>query len=125
MRCTSVCAGLSRAGTAVSGRRSASTRDMRSSAPIDSSRDCDVAALSSTKKGGPRAALSKRYGDCRLLRRDAHLGCGGAHVGVDVLLVLDEVLLEHAHQLARGVVEGGFVLPGLHRIKEMRLDTRY
>ncbi len=59
------------------------------------------------------------------LRRDAHLGRGRAHVGVDVLLVLGEVLLEHAHELARGLVEGGFVLPGLHRIEEVRLDARH
>src|SRR3954470_13347275 len=76
------------------GRRTRATCVHRRSST--SSRDCDVAALSSTKKGGPRAALSKRYGDCRLLRRDAHLGCSSAHVGVDLLLVLDEVLLEHA-----------------------------
>src|SRR5215470_20381379 len=70
----------------------------------------------------PKGRHCKQRSDGRrLLRRDAHLGRSGAHVGIDVLLVLDEVLLEHAHQLARGVVEGGFVLPGLHRIKEMRL----
>src|SRR5262249_40934698 len=58
-----------------------------------------------------------------LLRRDAHFGSGRAHVGIDVLLVFDEVLLEHAHQLARGLVERGFVLPGLHPITHVPPPT--
>src|SRR5262249_46885114 len=59
----------------------------------------------------------------RSLRRDAHLGGGGTHVAVDVLFVFDEILLEHAHELARGFVERRFVLPGLHRVEKMRLDS--
>src|SRR5262245_38594962 len=65
----------------------------------------------SPTKRRPAGRPCKQCNIRRLLRRDAHLGCGGAHVGIDVLLILDEVLLEHAHELARGVVEGGFVLP--------------
>ena len=34
-------------------------------------------------------------------------------MGIDVLFVLDEVLLEHAHELAGGFVERRLVLPGL------------
>src|SRR4051794_22881007 len=59
---------------------------------------------------GARAKPAKRE---TLLRRDAHLGSGGTHVGIDVLFVLDEVLLEHAHALAGGFVERRLVLPGL------------
>jgi hypothetical protein len=43
------------------------------------------------------------------LRRKPHFECGGANVGIDVLSVFDEVVLEHMHQLARGLVERGFV----------------
>ena len=40
--------------------------------------------------------------ECCLLRRNAHLWGGRAHVGIDVLLVLDEkILLEHAPACAR------------------------
>src|ERR1700684_2904219 len=59
------------------------------------------------------------------LRREANLGRGGAHFGVDGLFVFCEVLLEQADQLARGLVERGFILPGLHRIKDVRLDSRH
>src|SRR5271165_2906225 len=59
----------------------------------------------------------------RSFRRDADFGRGRAHLRVDVLFVLDEVRLEHADELARGVVEGGFVAPGLHWIEKMRLDA--
>src|SRR5947209_3403177 len=61
----------------------------------------------------------------RLLRRDAHLWRGGAYVGVDIGLELGEVLLEHAHELARGGVELGLVLPGLERVEQVRLDARH
>src|ERR1700722_13148858 len=66
-------------------------------------------------------------GDClyagALFRRDPHLGRRRLDVGIDVGFVFDEVLLEHAHELARGLIEGRFVLPGLHRIEQMRLDA--
>src|SRR5437763_16988211 len=39
-----------------------------------------------------------------LLSSDAHLGRGRAHLRIDVPLVLDKILLEHAHQLARSLV---------------------
>ena len=39
-----------------------------------------------------------------LLRGEADFRRGGAHVGVDMLLELDEVLLEHGDQLARRLV---------------------
>src|SRR5690242_17696580 len=58
-----------------------------------------------------------------LLRGDAHFRRRGAHVGVDVLLELHEVLLEHADQLARGLVELELVLPGFLRIEQVRLDA--
>ena len=51
-----------------------------------------------------------------LLRGDAHFRRGGAHVGLDVLLELHEVLLEHIDQLARGLIEFELVLPGFLRI---------
>src|SRR5262249_39060985 len=76
-------------------------------------------AGSQIRKLGPRFRGDERSGV--LLRREADLGSGRAHVGIDVLLVFDEVLLEHAYQLARGLVERGFILPGLHRIEQVRL----
>jgi len=63
------------------------------------------------------------YLKCGSLRRDAHFRSCGAHVGFDVVLELNEVLLEHANELPRGLVEFEFVLPGFLRIKEMRLDA--
>src|SRR5665213_487612 len=53
----------------------------------------------------------------RLLRSDAHFRRRRLDVGGDVLLELQEVLLEHADQFARGLVEGRLVLPGLERIE--------
>src|SRR3984957_10459175 len=58
-----------------------------------------------------------------LLRGDADLGLGGADVGVDVALERHEVLLEHADECTRGVVELRLVLPGLVRIEQVRLDA--
>src|SRR5258708_18192896 len=62
---------------------------------------------------------------CLLLCRDAYFGSGRTHVGIDVVLVFHEILLEHPYQLARGLVEGRFVLPGLHRVEEVRFHPRY
>src|SRR5436190_2465183 len=69
-------------------------------------RSCD--ADHRTSLSSFRAARS-----CKSLSGDAHLGRRGAHLGVDIVLELGEVLLEHADELARGVVEGSFVLPRL------------
>src|SRR5690242_396014 len=54
-----------------------------------------------------------------LLRGDPHFRRGRLDVVVDVRLELDEVVLEHAHQLARRLVELGFVLPGLVGIEQV------
>src|SRR5713101_6214931 len=60
-----------------------------------------------------------------LLRRDAHLRRGGLHVGVHLAFEAHEIVAEHAHQLARGLVEVGLVAPGLERIEQVRLDARH
>ena len=54
--------------------------------------------------GDAVARLEYRSG-LRLFRGDPHFRRGGAHVGIDVVLELHEVLLEHVDQLARGLVE--------------------
>src|SRR6267142_5929105 len=106
MRCASGCAGRSRAGTDASGRRSASTRAMRSSMLDTMPATRSEPTYSANEKGGTAAAPQSSSHRRRSLRRDTHLGRGGAHVGVDLLLVFHEVLLEHAHELARGLVAG-------------------
>src|SRR5580704_14869059 len=49
----------------------------------------------------PRCARPRN--DVSSLRRQPHFRRCGADVGVDVLFVFDEIVLEHAHQLARGL----------------------
>src|SRR5260370_517050 len=60
-----------------------------------------------------------------LLRRDAHLRRGGFHVGVHLTFEAHEIVAEHAHQLARGLVEVGLVAPGLERVEQVWLDARH
>src|SRR5260370_3548934 len=57
------------------------------------------------------------------LRRDPHLGRGGADIGVDVAFERHEILLEHGDQAAGGVVELRLALPCLVRIEQLRLDA--
>src|SRR5262249_36141819 len=84
---------------------------------------------SRTRLGSPRSRGRAEWSgwefDENLLCSDAHLGGGGAHLGVDLLFVFDEIFLEHTHQLARGLIERRLILPGLHRIEQVRLDSRH
>src|SRR5215210_5110354 len=66
-----------------------------------------------------RAAGDDRLGG------DRHGGRCGPYVGIHVRLKTLEVLLEHLEQALGGLGEGGFVLPGLDRIEDVRLDARY
>src|ERR1035438_3475114 len=70
---------------------------------------------------------SPYYGETkrRSLRRDAHFRRRRLDVGRDVIFELGEVLLEHADQIARGLVELRLILPGLERVEQMRLDARH
>src|SRR5215813_9832931 len=81
------------------------------------------AQLPAIERAATWAAPDAESNAPRSLGREAHLGRGGLHVGVDVLLVLDEILLEHAHEVARRFVEFRLVLPGLERIEQVRLDA--
>src|SRR5437016_13321110 len=58
-----------------------------------------------------------------LFRRELYFRRGGTDVGVDLRFELGKILLEHANQRARGLVELGLVGPGLDRIEDMRLDA--
>src|ERR1700741_4910254 len=60
----------------------------------------------------PRIIISR----VRLLRSDAHLRCRSENFGINLLLVFDEVLLEHAYELACRGVERRLVGPGFHGI---------
>src|SRR6266436_320785 len=62
----------------------------------------------------------KSYGD---QTGELHFRRGGADVGVDLGFEFCKVLLEHADQRARGLVELGLVGPGLDGIEDMRLDA--
>src|SRR5262245_66678253 len=75
------------------------------------------------KKGGPLRAALFYFRTRRLFRRDTNLGRSRLDVRSDVLLELREIFLEHSHQIARRLVELRFVLPGLERIKKVRLDA--
>src|ERR1700687_3527600 len=68
---------------------------------------------------GTSTAMTKGYS----LRRELHFRRGGADVGVDLGFELGEILLEHADQGPRGLVELGLVGPGLDGIEDMRLDA--
>src|SRR5215470_8424338 len=94
-----------------------------------------ISSWSTTSWPGPRAsrpsprsrrrrgARGKHRPDLRLFGGDPHFRRGGAHVGIDVLLELHEVLLEHVDELARGLIELELVLPGLLRIEQVWLDA--
>src|SRR5579863_6623677 len=58
------------------------------------------------------------------LRRELHFGRGGAHVGIDLGFELGEILLEHADQSARRLVELGLVLPGIDGIENVARHAR-
>src|ERR1700712_1676778 len=60
--------------------------------------------------------------DAVSLRREFYFRRGGADLGVYLRFEPGEILLEHADQRPRGLVELGLVLPGLDRIEDMRLD---
>ena len=83
----------------------------------------------SARERGRKAASSlgvQMTDRASLLRGDAHFGRGRAHVGIDVLSrTSTKFFWNMPHELARGLVERGFVLPGLHRIEQVRLDARH
>src|ERR1700719_4885187 len=58
------------------------------------------------------------------LRRELHLGSGGADVGVDLGFEFGKILLEHADQRARSLVELSLVLPGIDRIENVARHAR-
>src|SRR5215203_3926910 len=60
-----------------------------------------------------------------LFRGDVDLRRRGLHFGVYGLLELREVLLEHANELARSLVEYLLVGPGSLRIEQIGIDTRH
>src|SRR5581483_7171282 len=60
-----------------------------------------------------------------LFRREPHFRRGGTHVGIDVALEGGEILLKHADELARGVLEFGLVGPRLRWMQNMRLHARH
>ena len=64
------------------------------------------------------------YQRAALLRRQLQIRRGGADVGVDLGFELGKILLEHADQRARGLVELGLVLPGVDRIEDFARHTR-
>jgi len=62
--------------------------------------------------------------DPALLRRELHVGRSCAHFGVDLGFELGKVLLEHADQAARGLVELVLVLPGVDRVEDLGRHAR-
>src|SRR6185369_17890329 len=74
------------------------------------------AARRKTKRAALRPPSSFRMARSltgRLLRRELEVRRGGADFGVDLGFELGKVLLEHADQRTRGLVELGLVLPGV------------
>src|ERR1700749_3125692 len=69
-------------------------------------------------------ARNDGYRVAYLLRGELDLGRGRANVGIDLGFELGEVLLEHADQRARGLVEFGLVLPGIHRVENFARHAR-
>src|ERR1039458_777699 len=59
-----------------------------------------------------------------LFSGELHFRRGGADIGIDLRFELGEVLLEHADQRTRGLVELSLVGPGLDRIEDMRFEDR-
>src|SRR5258707_15863167 len=57
------------------------------------------------------------------LRRELYFRRGGADVGVDLGFEFCKILLEHADQRTRGLVELDLVGPGLDRIGDLRVDA--
>src|SRR5262249_50650848 len=58
-----------------------------------------------------------------LFGRKPHLRRSLSHVGIHLLFKAHEIVAEHAHQLARRLVELRFVSPGLEGIKQVRLNA--
>src|SRR3954463_6750310 len=56
--------------------------------------------------------------------RDRHLRRGGADIRVHMVLEALEILVEHVDEALGRLPEGRFVLPGLDRVEDMRLDAR-
>src|SRR3954447_10272464 len=72
-----------------------------------------------TANGGPpgrRGFLAKRR-----LGRDRRLRRGGADVRVHVVLEALEILVEHVDETLGRLREGRLVLPGFHRVEDVRL----
>src|ERR1700733_5989387 len=79
-----------------------------------------------TKKGGSLSCpfVYARKSIIRFLfRGELHFRRGGADIGIDQALEFGEVLLEHADQRTRGLVELNLVGPSLDRIEDMRFDA--
>src|SRR6266404_5894965 len=68
---------------------------------------------------GTSPALTERV----LFRRELYFRRGGADFSVNLRFELGKILLEHADQRARGLVELGLVGPRLDRVEDMRLDA--
>src|SRR4051812_8622858 len=64
-----------------------------------------------------RVRFAPRNDEGVLLRRELEIRRGGADFGIDLGFELGKVLLEHADQRARSLVEIGLVLPGVDGIE--------
>src|ERR1700686_4106496 len=86
--------------------------------------DCRVKPGNDKQKGRHRCRTFARYDFASSLRRELDLGGGGADIGVDLGFELGKILLEHADQRARGLVELALVLPGFDRVENLARHTR-
>src|SRR5438067_2240073 len=78
---------------------------------------------SQTKRAASRPPFCKSS-RTKLLRRELHVRRGRTDLGVDLGFKLGKVLLEHADQRARGLVEGVLVLPGVDRVEDLARHAR-